>query len=95
MSGINLQPRPGRRGEFGGVTGEVNTDAVLWCVNMNTGQIAEEFLTGAGSTLTFREPEGMAVYTTAGGEPCLFFGFASGEREGERLSNVFYKNVLV
>ncbi|KFF98159.1 hypothetical protein IQ62_26680 [Streptomyces scabiei] len=77
------------------VTGEANTDAVLWSVNMNTGQIAEEFLTGAGSTLTFREPEGMAVYTTAGGEPRLFFGFASGEGEGERLSNVFYKNVLV
>jgi hypothetical protein len=76
-------------------TGETNTDAVLWSVNMNTGEIAEEFLTGAGSTLTFREPEGMAVYTTAGGEPRLFFGFASGETQGARLSNVFYKNVLV
>ncbi|MPY52652.1 phage baseplate protein [Streptomyces acidicola] len=78
------------------LTGHSDTDdATLWSVDMNTGAVMEEFLTGAGSTLTFREPEGMAVHTTAGGEPRLFFGFASGSTPGERLANVFYKNVLV
>jgi len=70
-------------------------DSTLWSVNLNTGSIAQEFLTTAGSTLTYREPEGMAMYTTTGGEPRLFFGFASGDTAGQRLSNVFYKNVLV
>ncbi|MPY60739.1 phage baseplate protein [Streptomyces spongiae] len=67
----------------------------LWSVDLNTGAVKEKFLTGAGSTLSYREPEGMAVYTTAGGEPRLFFGFASNTTANERLSNVFYKNVLV
>lgn len=67
----------------------------LWSVNLNTGGVTEQFLTTAGSTLSYREPEGMAVYTTASGEPRLFFGFASGTTANQRLSNVFYKNVLV
>lgn len=78
------------------LTGHSNTnDATLWSVNMNTGAVAEEFLSGAGSTLPFHEPEGMAVYTITGDEPPLFFGFASGDTPGERLSHVSYKNVLV
>lgn len=78
------------------LSGHSNTDdATLWSVDMNTGGVTERFVTGAGSTLSFREPEGMAVYTTAAGEPRLFFGFASGDTANQRLSNVFYKNVLV
>jgi hypothetical protein len=77
------------------LSGHSNTDdATLWTVDLNTGGVVEEFLTGAGSTLEFREPEGMAVYTTTGGEPRLFFGFAS-EDPGPRKANVFYKNVLI
>ncbi len=63
-------------------------------VDVNTGAEVQSFRTGAGSTLTFREPEGMAVYRTSAGEVRLFLGFASGAA-GDRRSNLFYKNVLV
>ncbi|MEU0810819.1 teichoic acid biosynthesis protein C [Streptomyces sp. NPDC005970] len=63
-------------------------------VNVNTGALTQRAFTGAGSTLTYREPEGMGVYRTAAGEVRLFLGFASGEA-GDRRSNLFYKNVLV
>lgn len=69
-------------------------DSELTSVNVNTGIIHQgPVLTKAGSTLTFREPEGMAVYTTQAGEPRLFLGFASG-KAGDRRSNLFYKNEL-
>lgn len=71
------------------------SSTLLWSVDLNTGQVKERFLTGAGSTLDYREPEGMAVYTTAAGEPRLFFGFASNATPNQRRANVFYKNVLV
>ncbi|WP_423832557.1 hypothetical protein [Streptomyces manipurensis] len=51
-------------------------------------------LTKAGSTLHHREPEGLAIYRTDGGEPRLFIGFATGQ-EGDRRSSIFYKNALV
>lgn len=70
-------------------------DSEITSVNMNTGAISQgPVLTNAGSTLTFREPEGLAVYQTVGGEIRLFLGFASGAA-GDRRSNLFYKNVLV
>lgn len=70
-------------------------DSEITCVNVNTGAINQgPVLTRAGSTLTFREPEGLAVYRTAAGEDRLFLGFASGDA-GDRRSNLFYKNVLV
>ncbi|MFF9819883.1 teichoic acid biosynthesis protein C [Streptomyces sp. NPDC014006] len=64
-------------------------------IDMNTGAIVQgPVLTKAGSTLDFREPEGLAIYQTAAGEVRLFLGFASGVA-GDRRSNLFYKNVLV
>ena len=67
----------------------------LTSINVNTGAIAQgPTLTKAGSTLTFREPEGLAIYRTDAGEPRLFIGFASGE-EGDRRSSIFYKNALI
>ncbi|GHB37347.1 hypothetical protein GCM10010377_30430 [Streptomyces viridiviolaceus] len=64
-------------------------------INVNTGAIAQgPTLTKAGSTLTFREPEGLAVYRTDAGESRLFLGFATGV-EGDRRSSIFYKNALV
>ncbi|KAL5333141.1 hypothetical protein BJX70DRAFT_381851 [Aspergillus crustosus] len=51
-------------------------------------------ITKAGSTLEFREPEGMAIYETVAGEVRLFLGFASG-KAGDRRSNLFYKNAFV
>lgn len=73
--------------------GENNSE--ITTVDMNTGAIVEgPALTKAGSTLSFREPEGLTIYETAGGEVRLFLGFASG-KAGDRRSNLFYKNVLV
>jgi hypothetical protein len=63
-------------------------------LDLNSGELVQSFLTGAGSTLTHREPEGMALYRTVAGEVRLFLGFASGE-VGDRRSNIFYKNALV
>lgn len=64
-------------------------------VDMNTGKVVQgPVITRAGSTLSFREPEGMAIYQTAAGEVRLFLGFASG-KAGDRRSNLFYKNALV
>lgn len=50
--------------------------------------------TNAGKSLSYREPEGMAIYRTSNGETRLFLGFASGA-SGARKANIFYKNVLV
>ncbi|KAJ5774114.1 hypothetical protein N7457_009010 [Penicillium paradoxum] len=73
--------------------GVVNSD--LTAVNMNTGSVVQgPTKTKAGSTLVFREPEGLAIYKTAGGEVRLFLGFASG-KAGDRRSNLFYKNALI
>lgn len=73
--------------------GKVNSEVT--CVDMNTGVVVQgPTLTRAGSTLEFREPEGLAIYETVAGEARLFLGFASGEA-GDRRSNLFYKNVLV
>ncbi|WP_030682861.1 hypothetical protein [Streptomyces sp. NRRL B-1347] len=67
----------------------------LTSININTGAIAQgPTLTKAGSTLTFREPEGLAIHRTDAGESRLFIGFATGE-EGDRRSSVFYKKDLV
>ncbi|MFE9835209.1 teichoic acid biosynthesis protein C [Streptomyces sp. NPDC005551] len=70
-------------------------DSEVTAIDLNTGKVAQgPVLTQAGSTLSFREPEGMAVYRTVAGEVRLFLGFASGEA-GDRRSNLFYKNALV
>jgi hypothetical protein len=64
-------------------------------VDMNTGKVVQgPVMTSAGKTLSFREPEGMAIYRTAAGQVRLFLGIGSGEA-GDRRSNLFYKNVLV
>ncbi|KAI9369946.1 hypothetical protein BJX61DRAFT_536034 [Aspergillus egyptiacus] len=73
--------------------GEVNSEVMS--LDLNTGELVQgPVITRAGSTLEFREPEGMAVYETADGEVRLFLGFASREA-GDRRSNLFYKNALV
>lgn len=73
--------------------GKVNSE--ITSVNMNTGKVVQgPTLTKAGSTLSFREPEGLAIYKTVAGEVRLFLGFASG-KAGDRRSNLFYKNALV
>ncbi|MGB3444162.1 MAG: teichoic acid biosynthesis protein C [Actinophytocola sp.] len=66
-------------------------------IDMNTGTVKSRFLTKAGKSLIYREPEGMAVYRTSGGETRLFLGFASRSSmsSADRYANIFYKNVLV
>ncbi|PGG97896.1 hypothetical protein AJ80_09621 [Polytolypa hystricis UAMH7299] len=83
------------------ITGDSYPDAggivnsQVYSIDMNTGKVAQgPVLTKAGSTLEFREAEGLAIYRTAAGEVRLFLGFASG-LEGDRRSNLFYKNALV
>ncbi|SDK75351.1 teichoic acid biosynthesis protein C [Streptomyces indicus] len=74
-------------------TGDGNT--YLTSIDINTGTVKQgPVLTKAGSTLHFREPEGLAVYRTDAGEARLFIGFATGV-EGDRRSSIFYKNALI
>jgi hypothetical protein len=69
-------------------------DSYVTRIDMNAGTVQSRALTKAGSTLTYREPEGMAVYRTAAGETRLFLGF--GSRDGvDRYANIFYKNVVL
>ncbi|MEU6733437.1 phage baseplate protein [Streptomyces physcomitrii] len=66
-------------------------------IDLNTGKVVERFLTKAGKSLVYREPEGMAIMRTSGGEVRLCFGFASRTSVGNinRYANVFHKNVLI
>ncbi|RYE80114.1 MAG: hypothetical protein EOO74_02650 [Myxococcales bacterium] len=66
-------------------------------INMKTGKIADRALTKAGNSLIFREPEGMAVYRTSGGETRLCIGLGSHNKVGgpDRWANVYYKNKLI
>jgi hypothetical protein len=66
-------------------------------VDFNTGAVVQRLLTQAGYSLTYREPEGMAIYlpnpnnlSTA----LLTEGFASGATSARKMS-VYYKDVLV
>ncbi|MFI5612774.1 teichoic acid biosynthesis protein C [Amycolatopsis sp. NPDC051903] len=69
-------------------------DSYVTCVDMNTGTVKSRAFTKAGSTLVYREPEGLAIYRTVAGETRLFLGF--GSRDGvDRYANIFYKNVLI
>ncbi|KAH2332755.1 hypothetical protein KXW87_000406 [Aspergillus fumigatus] len=73
--------------------GKLNSEVMA--PDLNTGKLVQgPVTTKAGSTLKFREPEGMAIYKTASGEVRLFLGFASGVA-GDRRSNLFYKNALI
>ncbi|OJJ03372.1 hypothetical protein ASPVEDRAFT_42882 [Aspergillus versicolor CBS 583.65] len=73
--------------------GKLNSEVLS--MDLNTGELVQgPVVTKAGSTLEFREPEGLAIYKTEDGEARLFLGFSSG-KAGDRRSNLFYKNVLV
>jgi hypothetical protein len=72
-------------------------NSYVTATDLNTGKVVERFLTKAGKSLIWREPEGMAINRTAGGEVRLCFGFASRTSVGSsnRYANVFHKNVLI
>ncbi|MFI5691891.1 hypothetical protein ACIA58_08630 [Kribbella sp. NPDC051586] len=73
---------------------ETKATSKLWCYDINAGQLVDSFLTLAGKSLTYREPEGMAVYGSTDATARLYFGFASG-LTGDRRANLFYRNTLV
>lgn len=76
--------------------GEGNTH--LTSVNLNTGQIVKTFHSRAAHTLSFREPEGLAIQIPNPATPDVFrlcMGFASGLEPGKRLASIYYKDDLV
>ena len=73
------------------LTGTHDTDnMMIWAFDWNTGKLADSFLTEAGKSLSWREPEGMAVWQSASGTYHLTFGIATGS-EGARKAAIFYK----
>jgi hypothetical protein len=69
----------------------------LTTVDLNTGTEVERFLTQAGGTLPYREPEGMSIQLTDPNNEStgrLCFGFASGAA-GSRKATIYYKDSLV
>ena len=73
-------------GRSGGVTA---APTHVSCFDLPTGTMVQRSVTEAGRTLTFREPEGMAIQ---GGPPRLHFGFANGPA-GARNVSVYYKGL--
>lgn len=72
-----------------------HADSRLSCIDLETGAVVQRGVrTRAGSSLEWREPEGMAVHVTPSGQVRLCFGMAS--RVGnQRRANIFYKDALV
>ncbi|GAA3404719.1 twin-arginine translocation signal domain-containing protein [Paenibacillus hodogayensis] len=69
----------------------------LTTVDINTGTQVDRFLTQAGGSLTYREPEGLAVHLTDPSSEStgrLCFGFASGSAGG-RKATIFFKNSFI
>ncbi|HEY9339220.1 MAG TPA: hypothetical protein VIQ79_32570 [Kribbella sp.] len=79
---------------YPGEPDETQATSKMWCYDINAGQLVDSFLTLAGKSLTYREPEGMAVYGSTDSTARLYFGFASGVT-GDRRANLFYRNDLI
>ena len=79
---------------YPGEPDETQATSKMWCYDINAGQLVDSFLTLAGKSLTYREPEGMAVYGSTDATARLYFGFASGVT-GDRRANLFYRNDLI
>jgi hypothetical protein len=75
-----------------------NRDSRLSCIDLTTGRVAQLAVpTSAGSSLVWREPEGVAVHRRPDGRARLCFGLASRDRAGTpvRYANIFAKDLLV
>lgn len=73
-------------GRSGGVTA---APTHVSCFDLATSTMVQRSVTEAARSLTFREPEGMAVQ---GGPPRLHFGFADGP-SGDRNISIYYKGL--
>ncbi|MGW5197692.1 phage baseplate protein [Streptomyces spiralis] len=84
-------------GTSGSVEGTGNT--YITCVDWNTGTKVDRQLTKAGSSLSYREPEGLAVQipdTSNMAAVRLHMGFASGaDASAPKQASFYYKDVLV
>lgn len=71
-------------------------DSHLSAIDMNTGEVVQQQLTTAGSSLVYREPEGLAI-NVVDGLPQLCFGLSSRPSRSSslRYANVFYQDALV
>ena len=83
-----------------GQTDPDNINSKIRCVDLNNVDshnvaqfVGSAGLTTAGSSLVYREPEGMAVHRMDSGRLGLFFGFASRSSSGgdNRYANLYYK----
>ena len=76
---------------------ESTINSYVTCISLNTGAVVSRKLTAAGRSLVYREPEGMAVYRTSGGETRLMMGFASrsSRTSPDRYASIYYKNALI
>jgi hypothetical protein len=77
-----------------GQTDPDNINSTIRTVDLNTGEFTRgPAVTRAGASLTYREPEGMAIHRMDSGELALFFGFASRPSGGgdNRYANLYYK----
>ncbi len=63
-------------------------NAYLSCLDLRTGKLVQRQRTGAGHSLDYREPEGLAIRPTP--EPRLCLGLASGAA-GARKFSIYYK----
>ncbi|WP_054957943.1 phage baseplate protein [Paenibacillus dakarensis] len=68
----------------------------LTTVNLNTNSQVARTITDAGSSLLFREPEGMSIQI-AGSSARLCFGFGSfkSATNTEKNANIFYKDLII
>ncbi|MGW7606964.1 phage baseplate protein [Streptomyces sp. NPDC054766] len=85
-----------------GTNGSVspNGNTYITSVNWNTGTVTEQKLTKAGYTLSYREPEGMAIQIPDPSNPqalrlCSGFSSFTSDTDHSKRASIYYKAVLV
>jgi len=79
-----------------GQTDPAKINSTIRRLDLNTGKFdGNPYVTKAGKSLNYREPEGMAIHKMDNGHIGLFFGFASHQSGGgdNRYANLYYKQL--